>query len=171
MAPSSHPAPCWVCSMRPTSNAIVFDGPSRVIDLGQRTRFFSAAQRHVVQVRDGTANTPLVAMSLAEKCQSTTSSSTPTADQPRSKTHACCARFITGVGPAAEHHPGPKPPDGAGTGMTSQEAQTYEAIPRGLPAPSRLSPRRDPADRRAGVVGRCRWSRTPRASSSSLPRR
>ncbi len=31
---------------------IVFDGPSRVIDVGRRTRFFTGALRRAIQVRD-----------------------------------------------------------------------------------------------------------------------
>jgi hypothetical protein len=48
---------------------IVFDGPSRPIDLGQRTRFFSAAQRRVVEVRDRHCQHPSGCDVPAEKCQ------------------------------------------------------------------------------------------------------
>jgi hypothetical protein len=48
---------------------VVFDGPSRVIDLGHRTRFFSAAQRRVVQVRDRHCRHPSGCDVPAHKCQ------------------------------------------------------------------------------------------------------
>jgi hypothetical protein len=48
---------------------ILFDGPSRPIDLGQRTRFFSAAQRRVVQVRDRHCQHPAGCDVPANKCQ------------------------------------------------------------------------------------------------------
>jgi hypothetical protein len=48
---------------------IVFDGPSRPIDLGQRTRFFSAAQRRVVEVRDRHCQHPSGCDVKAESCQ------------------------------------------------------------------------------------------------------
>ena len=48
---------------------IVFDGPSRPIDLGRRTRFFSAAQRRVVQVRDRHCQHPAGCDVPADKCQ------------------------------------------------------------------------------------------------------
>ncbi len=48
---------------------IVFDGPSRPIDLGRRTRFFSAAQRRVVEVRDRHCQHPAGCDVRADKCQ------------------------------------------------------------------------------------------------------
>jgi hypothetical protein len=48
---------------------IVFDGPSRPIDLGRRTRFFNAAQRRLVEVRDRHCQDRSGCDVTAHKCQ------------------------------------------------------------------------------------------------------
>ncbi len=48
---------------------IVFDGPSRVIEVGKRTRFFTAAQRRAIVVRDRHCRHPAGCDVPAEDCQ------------------------------------------------------------------------------------------------------
>ena len=47
---------------------IVFDGKSRVIDVGRRTRFFRGALRRAIEVRDRTCQEPLGCDVPAEAC-------------------------------------------------------------------------------------------------------
>jgi hypothetical protein len=48
---------------------IVFDGPSRVIDVGVRERFFTGALRRAIEVRDRTCKHPSGCNVPAERCQ------------------------------------------------------------------------------------------------------
>lgn len=47
---------------------VVFDGPSRVIDVGERTRFFRGAQRRAVEVRDQRCDHP-TCDTPADRCE------------------------------------------------------------------------------------------------------
>jgi hypothetical protein len=51
---------------------IVFDGPSRVIDVGVRERFFTGALRRAIEVRDRRCTTPPAAPWLPRTARSTT---------------------------------------------------------------------------------------------------
>jgi hypothetical protein len=48
---------------------IVFDGPSRVIDVGVRTRFFTGALRRALEVRDRHCQDPSDCDVPAEECE------------------------------------------------------------------------------------------------------
>ncbi|MCU1460906.1 MAG: hypothetical protein JWO37_981, partial [Acidimicrobiales bacterium] len=48
---------------------IVFDGPSRVIDVGVRRRFFGGATRRAIEVRDRTCTHPSGCDVAAEACE------------------------------------------------------------------------------------------------------
>jgi hypothetical protein len=48
---------------------IIFDGPSRVIDVGVRERFFTGALRRAIEVRDRTCKHPSGCNVPAERCQ------------------------------------------------------------------------------------------------------
>src|SRR5205807_3336075 len=75
---------------------IVFDGPSRVIDVGVRERFFTGALRRAIEVRDRHCTHASGCDVPAEHCGSTTSCPGQWAARPPRRTGAATVRSTTG---------------------------------------------------------------------------
>ncbi len=84
---------------------VVFDSPSRVIDIGVARRLFSGATRRAIEVRDASATTPTATPPPPNARPTTSSPTKPTAPPPKPT-----AAWPAGSTTAAATHPeGPDP--------------------------------------------------------------